>query len=443
MSENNIFNVWLKREYRTIVKAEGTSLHDDKGNTYLDASGGPILVSLGHGRKDMAEVLRDQAETVAFAYRFDFTNLPLLEATKKLTEASDGHLQKHFFVSGGSEATEVAVKLARVYHLDRGKPDKHKIIARWQSYHGNTMGALAWSGHTYRRRLYEPYLQQTPHIPPAYCFRCPYGKNRDNCSLQCAEALETEIKVQGPDSVAAFIMEPVSGTSLYAAHPPKEYYRRIREICDKYDVLLIFDEVMTGVGRTGKYFAYQHFDIKPDIVAMGKALSGGYFPIGSASCSRDVYDVIYNNSAAFVVGYSWVGNPLGAAVVAKTLDVLKDENLVSESAEKGEYLMKKLAALDHPTIGDVRGLGLMIGVELVKDRETMEPFPKENGFAFKVAEKTLERGMFLEGCAGSVNGQAGDGMMFGPPFTVTYPELDKMVSIFDEALTEVEKEYGL
>lgn len=443
MSENNILNVWMKREYRTIERAEGVYLYDDKGQSYLDASGGPVLVSLGHGRKDVAEALKKQAETVAFAYRFDFTNNPLKEATRKLTEASDGHLQKHFFVSGGSEATEVAVKLARVYQIDKGNKDKHKIIARWQSYHGNTMGALSWSGHTFRRKLYEPYLCQTPHIPPAYCYRCPYGKKPESCGLECAEALETEILVQGPESVAAFMMEPLSGSSLYAAFPKAAYFQRVREICDKYDVLLIFDEVMCGVGRTGKYFAYQHFGVKPDIVAMGKALSGGYFPIGSASCSQEVYDVIYNNSAAFVVGYSWVGNPLGASVVSKTLDILKEEQLVKECAEKGDYLQEKLKELDHPTIGEVRGLGTMIGVELVKDKKTKEPFPKSTGYAFKVAEEALNNGMFVEGCAGSDKGQAGDGMLFGPPFTISYAELDEIVDKFDKALTAAEREQGI
>lgn len=442
MSNDNIFNVWMKREYRTVVRASGVYLYDDQGKSYIDASGGPVLVSLGHGRKDVAQVLGDQAATVSFAYRFDFTNNPLKEATRKLTEASDGYLQKHFFVSGGSEATEVAVKLARVYQVDKGQPSRHKIITRWMSYHGNTMGALAWSGHPFRRKLYEPYLAASPMIPEAYCYRCPYGKTAETCSLECAEALETEIQRQGPDTVAAFMIEPVSGSSLYAAIPRPDYFKRVREICDKYGVLLVFDEVMSGVGRTGKYFAYQHFDVKPDIVALGKALAGGYFPIGSASCSQEVYDVIYNKSAAFVVGYSWVGNPLGASVVSKTLDILKDENLVAECAAKGDYLQKKLKELDHPTIGEVRGMGTMIGVELVKDRKTKEPFPRTLGYAFKVAEETLEQGMFLEGCAGSVNGLAGDGMLFGPPFTSTYEELDQMVDIFHKALAKVEKEQG-
>ena len=439
----NVLNVFMHRKYESIVKAKGIYLYTKEGREIIDASGGPILCSLGHGIEEMAKALYAQAKAVAFAYRFDFTSPPLEEASTKLCEAGNGTFKKVFFVSGGSEATEIAVKLARVYHIDRGNQSKFRVISRWQGYHGNTMGALAWSGHTARRKLYQPYLTQDLHIPPAYCYRCWYNKDPKTCNYECARALEDEIQVQGPESIAAFIAEPVSGMSLCGANPPEKYFQIIKGICEKYDVLLIMDEVMTGVGRTGKYFAYEHYGVTPDIVAMGKALSGGYFPIGAAACTQHVYDEIEKKSGTFAAGYSWVGNPLGAAVTAKALDYLKEHNLVEQCAQRSAYLVKRLETLrSHPTVGDIRGKGLMVGIEFVKDKGTKEPLDPSINFNLQLAHESLEQGMFLEAGAGCDRGQRGDMVMFGPPFTVTEKEIDKIVDIFDSVLTKVEKKAG-
>ena len=444
MSEKtNVLNVFMHRKYESIVRAKGIYLYTEEGREIIDASGGPILCSLGHGIEEMAKTLYDQAKAVAFAYRFDFTSPPLEEAAKKLCKAGGGAFDKVFFVSGGSEATEIAVKLARVYHLDRGNSSKFRVISRWQSYHGNTMGALAWSGHTARRKLYQPYLTQDVHIPPAYCYRCWYNKDPKTCNYECARALEDEIQVQGPETIAAFIAEPVSGMSLCGVNPPDGYFKIIKEICEKYDVLLIMDEVMTGVGRTGKYFAYEHYGIKPDIVAMGKALSGGYFPIGAAACTQRVFDEIASKSGTFAAGYSWVGNPLGAAVTAKTLDYLEEHNLVEQCAKRSAYMFKKLEELySHPTVGDIRGKGLMLGIEFVKDKGTREALAPSLNFNLQLAHESLEQGMFLEAGAGCDRGQRGDMVMFGPPFSVTESEIDKMVDIFEKVLTKVERKAG-
>jgi adenosylmethionine-8-amino-7-oxononanoate aminotransferase len=244
----------------------------------------------------MADALKEQIDKVAFVYRMDFTTPVLEEAAAKVCEATGGVMDRVFMVSGGSEATEIAIKLARKYHIDAGNPLKYKIISRWLSYHGMTMGALSWSGMASRRADYVPMLKDDSHIAPGYCYRCWFKQKPETCDLECAQALETEILCQGPQTVAAFIAEPLSGMSLCAAHPREDYFKRIREICDKYDVLLILDEVMTGFGRTGRWFAFEHFDTLPDIMAMGKGLGGGYFPVGAAAVSAKVGDAIAQKS---------------------------------------------------------------------------------------------------------------------------------------------------
>ena len=434
----------MNRKYPSIVKAEGIYLYDDQGNRIIDGAGGAILCNLGHGIDEMADVLRDQAKKSAFVYRIDFTNPPLEEAAAKVCAATNFVMEKVFFVSGGSEAIEIAAKLARKFHIDNGNPSKYKIISRWLSYHGMTMGALSWSGMTGRRADYIPMLSENIHIPPAYCYRCWFNQKPETCGLECADALENEIMCQSPDTVAAFMAEPVSGTSLCGATPRADYFKKIREICQKYDVLLILDEVMTGFGRTGKWFGYEHFDIKPDIMAIGKGLGGGYFPIGAATVSAKVVDTIAQKSGIFTAGFSWAGNPMGAAIVSKTIDYLKEHQLVERCAEMGEYLAQKLDQLRyHPTVGDVRGMGLMRGLEFVKDKETKEPLDPGLHFSIQLAAETLERGLGVQFSAGCDRGQAGDMIYLGPPFIITKEQIDDLAAILDEALTEVEKKSRL
>ena len=446
MSEttSHVLSVAMHRDYTSIVKGEGIYLYDEHGKRYIDSASGPILCSLGHGVAEMAEALSDQAKQVAFAYRMDFTTPVLEEAATKVCEATGGAMDKVFMVSGGSEATESAVKLARKYHLDNGTPSKYKIVSRWQSYHGMTMGALSWSGMTARRADYDPMLPDSSHIAPAYCYRCWFNKTPDTCDLECAQALENEILCQGPDTVAAFIAEPVSGMSLCGASPREDYFTRIREICDRYDVLLILDEVMTGFGRTGTWFAYEHFAVVPDILALGKSMGGGYFPVGAAAITSKIADTIAHNSGTFSAGHTWAGNPLAAAVVSKAIDYLKEHQLVEQSAEMGVYLAEKLEGLrSHPTVGDVRGKGLMQGIEFVQDKTTKQPLEPQHTFWRQLAHEALERGLFIESSGGCDRGQAGDMVMFGPPFIVTQDQIDEMIGLFDEVLATVEQRIGV
>jgi len=442
--KSHVLNVFMKKEYVSIEKAEGVYLYDDKGNKIIDAAGGPILCNLGHGIDEMADVLRDQAKRASFVYRIDYTTAQQEEAARKVCEQTNFLMDKIFFVSGGSEATETAVKIARKFQIDNGKPTKYKIISRWMSYHGSTMGSLSCSGMPGRRGDYVPMLSDGNFIPPAYCYRCWLNQKPETCGLECAEALETEILCQGADNVAAFMVEPVSGTSLCGALPKENYFKRIREICDKYDVLLIFDEVMTGFGRTGKWFGYEHYGVVPDIMALGKGLGGGYFPIGAAAASAKVADTIAEKSGIFGVGFSWAGNPMSCAIASKTIDYLKEHKLVEQSHKMGEYLDSKLQALteNHPTIGDVRGIGLMRGIEFVKDKKTKATFDHDLYFSVQLSMECLARGLGVQFGMGSDRGNSGDMIFMGPPFIISKPQIDDLVGILDESLTALEKKVG-
>ncbi len=441
--KKNSLSVFFNKEYRSIVRGEGMYLFDDQGKRYIDASGGPIMSNLGHGMKEMAETLYNQVSKLEFVFRMDFTSPEMEAACTGICEATGGVMDRVFLVSGGSEATETTIKLARKYHIDAGNPSKFKIISRWMSYHGMTGGAMNLSGFPFRRKDYAPYISNNFHIPPAYCYRCWFDKTPETCNLECANALETEILCQGPESVAGFMAEPISGMSLCGAAPRLDYFKRIREICDKYDVLLIMDEVLTCFGRSGKFFAYEHFETPPDIMALGKGLAGGYFPAGAAVMTKKVYEMIANNSGLFMSGHTWAGNPMAAAVINKTLEYLDEHQLIQRSAKMGEYLAQQLEGLrSHPTVGDIRGKGLMRGIEFVKDKETREALPPDNMFWLILHDLAQDNGLVLESSSGCDKGQAGDQVMFGPPFIITEAQVDEIIDIFDKVLTQAEKQIG-
>jgi len=430
----------MRQTYPSIVKAEGIYLYDENGKQYIDGAGGSVVVNAGHGIKEFAQVIKDQVEKVAFAYRMSFTSPQFQELAKKICEFTNFDMAKVFLVSGGSEATEISVKLARTYQIDNGAPSKYKIISRWQSYHGGTMGALSWSGFTGRRSPYLPCLKDTPHIPPAYCYRCWFNKEPDSCDLECADALEYAINQEGAGTVSAFMAEPVVGAALCGVVPRDGYFERIREICDKYDVLLILDEVMTGFGRTGKNFAYEHFNIVPDIVAMGKGLSGGYYPLGGVICQAKITDTIAAKSGIFAAGYTYAGNPVGCAVGLKSIEYLKEHNLVDRCARLGEYLAQRMESLkEHPTVGDIRGQGLMRGIEFVADKETKESIARELAYHYQVQSEALDRGLTMLAAGGCNKGSAGDMILLGPPFIITEEQIDEMIDVLSSAISAVEK----
>jgi adenosylmethionine-8-amino-7-oxononanoate aminotransferase len=431
------------RRYIVADRAEGVYVWDEDGNRYLDGAGGvSAVVSIGHGVQEIADVAAEQARKLAYAPMHMFTHPPISELAHLVAEMAPGSLDKVWFVSGGSEATENAVKLARQYHLVAGRPSKSLVISRWQSFHGATIAALGYGGHTFRRRQYLPMFENSPHIPPAYRYRCEYCGDRPACTLQCADALEREIRRQGAENVAAFIDEPVVGAALAAVPAPPGYFQRIREICDRYDVLFIADEVMTGFGRTGENFGIDHSGVVPDLIATAKGMSGGYTPLGGVIARSEIVEMLEREHSNFVAGHTYVGNPLSTAIGVAVLRYMQRHGLIENARVQGRYLDAELRRLmdRHPIIGDVRGSGLMIGLELVSDRALKTPFPPALGLAWRIADLALEQGLIVYPLQGCVDGVEGDMIKLSPPLCITESEIDELVSAFDIALTRAEAE---
>lgn len=442
--KSNVFSVEMKRQYPVIVKAENIYLYDSNGKRYLDVSSGPIMNCLGYGLEEFGQAMLEQVRKASFAYRFDFTTEVLETAASRICELTGGAMDKVFMVSGGSEANEIAVKVARKYHLDNGEDTRCKVISRWIGYHGMTQGALAWSGMPGRRADYDPMIQPTSHIAPGYCYRCWFNRTPESCDLECAQALENEILCQGPLTVAAFIVEPFAGSSICGAYPRMDYFKKIREICDRYGVLLIFDEVLTGFGRTGKWFGYEHFDIVPDIMTVGKGMGGGYFPVGAAMVTEKVASTIERNTGIFYAGFTWAGNPLAAAVVNQAIDYHQKHQTVDRASNTGRYLEEKLEELHrHPTIGDLRGKGLLWGLEFVKDKKTRETLDPELDFCHQLSQEAMKQGLYFLASNGCDRGRGGDMVLFAPAYIITEEQIDEVVDIFDHVLTLVEKRNGL
>ena len=439
MSNNheNILYFETDFDYPLIVKGEGVYLYDEDGKRYIDGCAGSISTSLGYGRKDMAEVLAKQAEEISFVHRHHVSSKIVNEATDTLKK-NFPTMDKFFLVSGGTEATECATKLARLHFYQQGKPQKNKIIGRWMSYHGYTTDALAYGGNPGRRKEFAAILREDGHIMPPYCYRCWAGKEPGSCMMECAKELETQILTAGPDTVAAFICETVVGTTMGCVAPPKEYYKTIREICDKYDVLMILDEVMCGSGRTGSMMAIEQYGVIPDIVALAKSLGGGYFPIGCVACKKEVAKPI-EDAGGFPVGHTWAGNPIASAVVKKTLEVIEDEKLLDNVNKEGAHLRRRLEELKekYPFIGDVRGMGLMQAIEIVKDKATRECYPRKEKIAEKIFKECMKNGLIIMTSVNMDRGVQGDAIMMGTSFDVKETEIDELVDILEKSLVAV------
>ena len=439
--EGHVFYRTPAKTYPMAVRAKGVYIYDSEGKRYLDGCAGALVVNLGHGVEQVARVMAEQCARLAFAHGSQFTTEPQEQLAALLAEMAPGSLERAYFTSGGSEATETALKLARQYHVEQGKPRKYKVISRWTSYHGATLGAMAMSGNVGRRRIYAPLLPEVPHIPAVYCYRCPFGDAHPGCNLRCADALELEITRQGPENVAAFIAEPVVGATAGALPAPPGYLQRIREICDRHDVLFIADEVMCGCGRTGKDFAVEHWDVVPDILVAAKGLASGYAPLAATIVKREVHEAFRKGSGRFIHGHTYGGSPLSCAVGVAVLGLVREWRLAERAAEQGRYLQSKLEGLrKYPFVGDIRGKGLMVGIELVKDRQTKEPFPAELRLNEKVGSAAFKNGLIVYPGGGSVDGIRGDHILLGPPLVIARQEIDELVEILDRALEQVSRE---
>ncbi|HZS86049.1 MAG TPA: aspartate aminotransferase family protein [Chloroflexota bacterium] len=441
----------LRDLYRTnprIARGEGVYLYDEDGRRYLDGAGGASAVNnIGHGRASVAEVMAQQARTVAYTPAFCFSSKPIEELAELAASLTPGDLNNFWFVNGGSEATENAVKIARQHFIESGQAAKQIVIARWQSFHGNTLGSLGFGGHTYRRRRYMGMYQNQPHIAPAYPYRCAYARGGERlcrCDLSCAAELEREIRRQGPENVAAFIAEPVVGAALGAVPAPPGYFQAIREICDRYNVLFIADEVMTGFGRTGKMFGIEHWGVTPDLMACAKGMASGYAPLGAVAVSDRVMAPILKARQNIVGGHTYAAHTLTCAVGVEVLRIVVEERLAENAERVGRYLLDAVTRLlAHPLVGDVRGLGLMVGLELVRDKATKEPFPPEQGVAQMIVEEGLQRGVIVYPGNGSVDGVAGDHIKLSPPLILTEEQADELVAGLAGALDAVAERLGV
>ncbi len=413
-----------------ISHGKGIYLFDESGKRYIDGSGGPLVVNVGHGRSEIAASMQKQAQSAAYIHAIMFTSDTLETYSNELAKIVSLPDARFYFLSSGSEVVEAANKLARQIQMARGESSRHLIISRWQSYHGMTMGALSSSGRPGLRAPYADMMHDMPHIIPPYSYRDPAS------GIEAANRLEEKILEVGAENVAAFLAEPISGASLGAAVPPDEYWLRIREICDQYGVLLIADEVLVGMGRTGKWWGLDHWGITPDIMVTSKGLAGGYFPLGFVAAKGDDVNLLQETLGDFNHGGTFSHHAVGVATGAATLHIMHAEKLVENAAEMGLILGEKLrqALGDHPNVGDIRGKGLFWGVEIVKDRATKEPFPAAEHRAWEIWQCAFDMGLvtyYSQGCADSVNG---DLLMLGPPLIINDTQIDEMVGIFALAI---------
>lgn len=423
------------------VAGDGCYIIDETGKRYLDASGGAAVSCLGHSDREVTEAVKAQLDAIAFAHTGFFTSEPAEKLADLLIAHAPAGLERVYLVSGGSEATEAAIKLARQFHIENGEPSRARIIARRQSYHGNTLGALSAGGNMWRREPFAPLLVDMSHISPCYAYRGQQeGESEEAYGLRVADELEAEILARGPETVAAFIAEPVVGATLGAVPAVPGYFRRIREICDRYGVLLILDEVMCGMGRTGHLFACDADGVAPDILCIAKGLGAGYQPIGAMLASGRIYRAIEEGSGFFQHGHTYNGHPAAAAAGHAVVSALVDRGLVARSAEMGERLMGALVDRfgQHPHVGDIRGRGLFLGLELVEDRESKTPFAPERRLNAVLKKAAFARGLVCYPMGGTLDGRQGDHVLLAPPFILEDAQIgeivDKLSGALDDAL---------
>lgn len=437
---SHVFPRHTKAVLPTAVGGDGCYLIDANGKRYFDGSGGAAVSCLGHSDAEVIAAIQAQVGKLAFAHTGFMTSEPAEALADLLISQAPGDLNRVYFVSGGSEATEAAIKLARQYHLERGDSARCHVIARRQSYHGNTLGALAAGGNAWRRQQFAPLLIDISHIAPCYEYvDRGEGESRYDYGQRVANELEAEILRLGPETVMAFMAEPVVGATSGAVPAVEGYFKRIREICDQYGVLLILDEVMCGMGRTGHLFACEADGVAPDILCIAKGLGAGYQPIGAMLCSRQIYDAIEGGSGFFQHGHTYIGHPVATAAGLAVVRALLDRGLVKRSAEMGERLHAALVARfgQHPHVGDLRGRGLFRGIELVADRESKMPFDPGLGIAGKLKKAAFEAGLICYPMAGTRDGRNGDHILLAPPFILSEDQIGEITDKLEVALDQV------
>jgi adenosylmethionine-8-amino-7-oxononanoate aminotransferase len=440
----------FRKDLPIAVRGEGSWIFTNDGQRLLDASGQAAVVSIGHGVAEIGHAMAAQASQIAFAHTTQFHSASAEKLAERLLALAPANFHdggRVYFTSGGSEATETAIKLARQYWLERGESKRFRVVSRRQSYHGSTLGAMSVSGNVGRRAPYQPLLSEWGHIAPCFCYHCPFDLRFPDCGLACANDLETLLQSRGAsntqdatsaESVAAFMFEPVVGATLGAAAPPDGYVARIAEICRNENVLLIADEIMSGMGRTGKPFAIQHWNAEPDLILVGKGIASGYAPLGAVLISRRVAEAFERGTGAFQHGFTYQAHPVATAAGNAVLDFAESQKLFERVAPVAQELRSRLAALEaHPHVGEIRGLGLLLGIEFVKNKSTREPFPREENIAERIRQAALVENVLTYPSQGCVDGMRGDHVLLAPPFVLTPAESEIIARALGAALTRV------
>jgi adenosylmethionine-8-amino-7-oxononanoate aminotransferase len=418
------------------VGGEGVEIFDADGRRYLDASGGAAVSCLGHGHPKVIAALRRQLEALAYAHTAFFTTEAAERLADRLIEDAPAGIERVYLVSGGSEAVEAALKMARQYFVEIGQPERGAIVARRQSYHGNTLGALAAGGNAWRRAQFEPLLIETHHIDPCYAYRLRReGESEMDYAARAAHALEDKLLEIGPDRVIAFVAETVVGATAGAVPPAADYFRRVRAICDRYDVLLILDEVMCGMGRTGTLHACAQEGVAPDLMTIAKGLGGGYQPIGAVLLTKRIFEAFARGSGAFQHGHTYMGHPMAAAAALAVQDVIRRDNLIANVVAMGDLLGRRLDERfgNNPFVGDIRGRGLFRALEFVEDRATKRPFEPALKLHARLKREAMARGLMVYPMGGTIDGSRGDHVLLAPPFIVDESQVETIVERLGEA----------
>ena len=439
---SSLFPRSFRKSFPIAVRGEGSWIIDQRGRRFLDAAGQAAVINIGHGVREIGLAMAEQASQIAFAHTTQFHTEPAEKLAARLLALAPPNFREGrvYFTSGGSEATETAIKLARQYHLEIGQSARYRVVSRRQSYHGSTLGAMTVSGNVARRAPYQPLLAEWGHVAPCFCYHCPFGKEFPDCATACANDLSAFLDQHQnePNSVAAYIFEPVVGATLGAAVPPDGYVQRIGEICREYKILLIADEIMSGMGRTGKHFAVQRWGVEPDIILVGKGIASGYAPLGAVLVSTRVAAAFKQGSGAFQHGFTYQAHPVATAAGNAVLDYLESRKLFGRVAPTAKTLRDALAPLEsHPHVGEIRGLGLLVGIEFVKDKSIRESFPKEQNIAERIRQAALDQNVLVYPTQGCVDGLRGDHILLAPPFIITDQECAQIANALQSALHKV------